>query len=495
MAAEAVRTRLTYISAEGIAPANGGDVFPVENPATGEIIAEAYEATSDDLDAIVAQAELALQSSWRHTAPDARGQMLHAWADAIVACREELGELELTDVGHLRREALGDIDSCVDSVRYYAGMADKLEARSFQRVPGRLAYGVNEPFGVVGGINAYNANARMVAQKVAPALIAGNCIVLKAPEVAPLLTFRLVELALEAGIPPGVVNVLTGRGDVVGRLLTEHPGIGMVAFTGGPGAGRAVISQSARNIVPVFLELGGKSPAILLPDADLGVAIASVVHSNFVKSGQSCVAGSRILVHTSMYEQVCAEIATRAKAIRVGMPSDEASQMGTLISKSHRSHVDRLVRRALDSGATCIAGGAAAVDDDLAAGAFYQPTVLADVADDNPAATTEFFGPVASVMSYEDVDEALARANANQFGLSAQVWGNDAGAIQYLAENLTAGTVWINTYRASHTTVPFGGMKESGFGRENGFAGVEMFTRPKAVVWDLTTSRDLPYTD
>jgi acyl-CoA reductase-like NAD-dependent aldehyde dehydrogenase len=196
-----------------------------------------------------------------------------------------------------------------------------------------------------------------------------------------------------------------------------------------------------------------------------------------------------------MYDDVCAELAARARAVRVGLPTDPASQMGTLISRAHRSRVDELVHRAVASGARCIAGGGPAEQGDLAAGAFYEPTVLIDVADDNPAATTEFFGPVMSVMSYEDTDDALARANATKFGLSAQVWGNDAGAIQFLVENLVAGTVWINTYRASDATVPFGGMKESGFGLENGFAAVEMFTRHKAVVWDLTTRRNLPYSD
>jgi acyl-CoA reductase-like NAD-dependent aldehyde dehydrogenase len=268
-----------------------------------------------------------------------------------------------------------------------------------------------------------------------------------------------------------------------------------VAFTGSPGAGRAVIGSSATNIVPVILELGGKSPSIVLPDADLPTVIPSVRHSNFVKSGQSCVAGSRILVHASRYEQVCEELATRAKAVRVGLPTLPSSQMGTLISRSHRDSVDALVRRAVEAGATCLAGGAPADHGDLAAGAFYQPTVLADVTDDNPASCTEVFGPMASVLSYGDIDEALARANSSQFGLSAQVWGNDAAAIQYLARNLVAGTVWINTYRAFHPTVPFGGMRESGFGQENGFAAVAMYTRRKSIVWDLTTDRHLPYSD
>jgi acyl-CoA reductase-like NAD-dependent aldehyde dehydrogenase len=484
-----------YISADGVVVPPGESMLPVENPATGETIAEAHEVTAGELDRIVTQAQAVHHSTWRHEAPEVRGQMLAAWADAITARRDELAGLEVADVGHLRREALGDLDSCVRALNYYAGMADKLEGQSYAQLPGRLSYGIDEPFGVVAGISPYNGNANFVILKAAPALIAGNCIVLKAPEIAPLLNYRLVELALEAGIPPGVINLVTGRGEVVGPLLAEHPGIGMVAFTGGPDTGRAVIRQSARNIVPVFLELGGKSPVILLPDADLRTAIPSVLHSNFVKSGQSCVAGSRILVHASMYERVCDELAVRAKAIRVGLPTLESSQMGTLISRQHRRRVDDLVQRAIAAGASCLAGGAPAEHGDLVAGAFYQPTVLADVTDENPIATTEAFGPVASVLSYGDADEALSRANATQFGLSAQVWGNNARTIQHLVRNLVAGTVWVNTYRAFHPSVPFGGMKQSGYGKEDGFASVAMYTRRKAVVWDLTTDRVLPYSD
>ncbi|NKQ55565.1 aldehyde dehydrogenase family protein [Amycolatopsis sp. K13G38] len=482
-----------YVSARGTVDPGHGTKLPVHNPATGELTATAHEVSPQELDDVVEQAHSVFTSTWRGVDPSERGRLVAAWADAIDSNRDALADLEVSDVGHLRRETMGDIQTCVRVLRYYAGMADKLEGRSFAQVPERLAYGADEPYGVVAGINPYNGNAVFIAFKAGPAIVAGNCIVLKAPEVAPLLHFRLAELALESGIPPGVVNVVTGRGDVVGPLLTTHPGIGMVAFTGGPGAGREVIAQSARNIVPVALELGGKSPAILLPDADLDTAIPSVLHSNFVKSGQSCVAGSRILVHESMYQQVCAALAATAGRIRVGLPTDPASHMGTLISRAQREHVDGLVKRAVAAGARCLSGGAPLDRAELAGGSFYQPTVLADVADDNPAAVTEAFGPMASVLSYRDVDEALARANATQYGLSAQIWGNDASVIQYLARNLVAGSIWINTYRAFHPTVPFGGMKESGFGRENGFAAIQLYTRHKSVVWDLSTDRVLPY--
>lgn len=487
--------RIGLISAEGVTVPSGGHEMEIHNPATGGVIGALHEAGAADIDAVVAGAKAAYEKVWRRTAPEVRARMLTAWADAIAVHREELADIEVSDVGHLRREALADIDNSARVLRYYAGIADKIEGRTFAQLPDRLSYGMDEPFGVVAGVSPYNGNANFVALKAGPALVAGNCIVIKAPEVAPLLNYRMVELALEAGLPAGVVSVVTGRGEKVGPLLTEHPDIGMIAFTGGPGSGRAIIRQSATNIVPTFLELGGKSPAILLPDADLDIAIPSLLHSNFAKSGQSCVTGSRIFVPDSMYAEVTDRLGQKAKTVRVGLPTKESSQMGTLINRQHRSRVDALVKSAIDAGAVALAGGGPAEDGDLANGAFYQPTVLAEVTDDNPAARNEAFGPMASVLSYSDIDEVIARANASVFGLSAQIWGNDARTIQHLAKGLIAGTVWINTYRSFHPTVPFGGMKQSGFGKENGFDSIAMYTRRKAVVWDLTTERELPYTD
>lgn len=484
--------RIGYVGADGHARPEDDAYFPVTNPATGEVIAEAWEAGRVEIDRLVAQAAEA-QERWRWTAPDVRGALLRGWADLITAHRTELAELETADTGHLLAESTGDVDSAARVLTYYAGLADKLQGETYAQVPGRLAYGIDEPHGVVAGINPYNANPVFVALKAGPALIAGNAIVLKAAEQAPLSTFRIVELALEAGLPAGLITVVTGRGQVVGPLLAEHPGIAMVSFTGGPGAGRAVIGQSARNIVPLVLELGGKSPAILLPDADLGVALPSVLQSNFVKSGQSCVAASRILVHASQYERVCAELAERTARIRVGLPTDPGSQMGSLIDRRRRDEVHGLVTRAVGAGASCLTGGEPAEQEELARGSFYRPTVLADVADDNPAALTEAFGPMASVLSYTDLDEALARANATPFGLSSQIWGNDAAAIQHLTQRLVAGTVWVNAHRAMHPTVPAGGTRQSGYGREFGIAAVVPYTRRKSVVWDLTTERALPY--
>ena len=487
------RHRVGYISSRGSVLPPDGEYLPLENPATGEPLGEVLEVDEANLAEIISEAESTYRKTWRQTAPDVRGAMLSRWADLIAQRREELSELEIADVGHLRREALGDIDASLRLIRYYAGMADKIQGHTYSQFPNRVAYGFPEPFGVVGAITPFNANAVMLGLKAAPALVAGNCIVLKAPETAPLLLFRLVELGLEAGIPPGVLNIVSGRGQIVGPMMMENKGIGMLSFTGSVEAGRAVLQQSAKNIIPVVLELGGKSPVILLPDANLDLAVPSAVHSNFVKSGQSCVAGSRILVHSSIYDQVCSKMAEFAGGLRVGLPTDNQSQMSTLISKRQRDRVDALVGAAVDAGATRLSGGAPATWEPLGGGAFYQPTVLADVDDDNPAATREAFGPMASLLKFDSVDEALARANASDFGLSAQVWGNDARALQYLTQNIEAGAVWVNTYRAAHPTMPLGGMKTSGYGLEYGFEAVLEYTRSKSVMWDLSTDRVLPY--
>jgi acyl-CoA reductase-like NAD-dependent aldehyde dehydrogenase len=485
--------RFGVVGVAGATTPATGDYFPVGNPTTGQTWAQALEAGPDVVDDVVRSAEQTYLKTWRHTGPEARGQLLRSLADTMLAHKDELTDLEVTDVGHLRREAQTDVERGAEWLNYFAGLSDKIEGRTLAGKPGRLAYEVREPYGVVGGVNPFNGNPLMLAMKLGPALAAGNCLVLKAPELAPASSFRIAELALQAGLPPGVFSVITGRGEVTGKLLNEHPAVGMLAFTGSVRSARAVIEQSARTIMPLTLELGGKSAVIVLDDADLNVAIPSILHSNFVKSGQSCVAGSRVFVSADSYEKVCARFAQTAGRVRVGDPRDPDSDMGPLITRRQRDWVEGLVAKSVAAGARCLAGGRAATDGLLGAGSFFQPTVLADVTDDNIVAREEVFGPVMSILKYTDVDEVLRRANATTTGLSAQVWGNDASTIQHLTQNLECGMVWVNTYRAIDPSIPFGGMKESGYGRENSFNAVELYTRPKAIVWELDPRRSLPY--
>ena len=466
--------------------------MPLTEAATGDVWAEAAECSADDIDLIVEAATVAFREQWRPLDGTQRGRLIRRWADLVEQHGPELAELDSRDTGNLRTEALGDVASAVNWLGYYAGMADKIEGRSLPAAPGRVGYTVREPFGVVAGINSYNANVTQCAWKGAPALAAGNCVILKAPEVAPSSSIRMGELALEAGIPAGVVNVVTGRGSVTGTALAEHPGIGRLVFTGSATTAERITMSSASSLKALGFELGGKNAVIVLPDVDADLFVPSILHSNFVKAGQSCASGSRVYVHADRYDELADRLAKAAQAIKVGLPSDPSSQMGSLVTQAHRDRVAEMVARGVSQGAQIIAGGERA-GGPLEAGAFYQPTVAVGLQDDNTLVQDELFGPVLGLMRYEDLDEAIVRANALDVGLTAQIWGDSASAIHHAARELDAGTIWVNTYRSVHWTAPYGGFKRSGYGRENGFEALDLYTQTKTVMWDLTTDRQLPY--
>jgi acyl-CoA reductase-like NAD-dependent aldehyde dehydrogenase len=470
-----------------------GTLLDVLNPATGECWAQVAEASAADVDQVVGWAREAFDSTWRHVDPSERGRLLYRWADVIEAHAEELAQLDSTDTGNLLAEARGDARSAVNWLRYYAGMADKIEGRSLPDAPGRMGYTVRQPFGVVAGINAYNANTTQFAWKAGPALAAGNVFILKAPEVSPASSLRMGELALEAGFPAGVVNVITGRGEITGSALAAHPGIGRLVFTGSAGTAERIAAAAAPSLKPLGFELGGKNAVIVLPDFNERMFVPSLLHSNFVKSGQSCASGSRVFLPAAQHDELVERLGIAVRAVRVGDPAAPESQMGSLISTHHRDRIDAVVQAGVKAGATVVAGGAVG-SGALAAGAFYQPTLVAGLADDNPIARTELFGPVISALRYDDLDEAIDRANALDSGLTAQIWGDSASAIQYAIKRLEVGTVWVNTYRSVHWTAPYGGFKRSGYGRENGFEAIDLYTQTKTVMWDLTgDERALPY--
>ena len=467
----------------------------VIDPALGLQWGQAAEASLDDVDRVVTAARRAFATVWRQVGPADRGRLLLAWAQVIEARADDLIELDMRDTGNLRLEVAADLRGALNWLRYYAAMADKVEGRTLPSGDERLAYTVREPFGVVVGINAYNGNMPMFAQKAGPALAAGNVFILKAPELAPTASMRMAEYALEAGIPPGVVSVVTGRGDVTGAALARHPGVDRLAFTGSAATAEAISAQAAPNLTPLSFELGGKNAVIALADVDASLFVPSLLHSNLVKSGQSCAAGSRIYVHASRYDEIATTLARRAAEIRVGLPGAEGSQMGSLISFAHRDRVTAMVDQGVAEGAELLTGGEAVVGE-LANGAFYQPTVVTGLGDENVLAREEVFGPVIGIMRYDDLDEAITRANAVEYGLSAQVWGDKASEIQHAAKRLDAGTVWVNMYRGVHWTAPYGGFKRSGYGREGGFEGIEMYTQIKTVMWDLTgAGRSLAYNE
>ncbi|MDT3444704.1 aldehyde dehydrogenase family protein [Pseudofrankia sp. BMG5.37] len=473
---EAVGAAETYVS--------HGDYLALENPATGKVFAEAREADEGLVDQVVSGAQNTFRRQWRGTSPLDRARLLVRWADVLMEHQDELARIESTDVGHLYRESAADVANAAKWLRYFAGVADKIEGDAVDAHPDRVAHVTREPFGVVAGVNSFNGNILMFGIKAAPALAAGNCLVLKAPELAPLSSFRMAELAVDAGIPRGVVSVITGRGQVTGNALLRHPAVGMAIFTGGLGAAKAVIRSSAVNAIPLCLELGGKNAVILLDDVDVDRVVPHLLHSNFVKCGQSCAAGSRIFVPRPLADELTGRLAAAASRLRPGDPFSPDSDMGAVISETQVARIEDLVNRGTAAGATRLAGGHRAHGrPDVEHGHFFEPTVLADLMDSNVAAREEIFGPVVGVLTYDDVDEVVSRANGLDLGLSAQIWGNDSSTIHYVARRLEAGTVWVNTYRAIHPSSPYGGYKHSGYGRENGPEVLKTYTRGKTTVW------------
>ena len=462
------------------------------NPATGRVWAEVAEASPDDVDAIVETAAEAYRSAWREVDGTLRGRLLYRWADLVERHTDELARLDTIDTGNLHSESLSDVAGAVNWIRYYAGLADKVEGRSLPLAPHRVGYTLREPFGVVAGVNAYNANTITFAWKAAPALAAGNAVIVKAAELAPASSLRLGELALEAGFPPGVLNVITGRGEVTGRALAEHPGIGRLVLTGSARTAVELTRQAAQSLKALAFELGGKNAVIALPDVDARLFIPSVMYSNFVKAGQSCGAGSRVFLPAARYDELVEAFATAIGSVRPGLPDQPGSQMGSLISRRHRDGIHAAVAQGVAEGGRVVTGGTP-LEGSLAEGAYYAPTLVADLRDDNHVARTELFGPVIAILRYDSLDEAIARANALDVGLTAQIWGNDAHAIQRAVRDLEAGTVWVNTARSVHWTAPYGGYKRSGYGRENGIDALDLYTQIKTVMWDTSVDRQLPY--
>ncbi|MFG2657331.1 aldehyde dehydrogenase family protein [Streptomyces sp. NPDC048425] len=473
--------------------AGRGEYLPLENPATGEMYAEVREADEELVDAIVTDAAETYRREWRDVEPLERARLLVRWADILMEHQDELACIESTDVGHLYRESAADVASAAKWLRYFAGLADKIEGRSIQSHPDRVAHVTREPYGVVAGINSFNGNMLMLGMKAAPALATGNCFVLKAPELGPLSSFRMAELAVEAGIPRGVVSVISGRGHVTGPALVSHPDVNMVIFTGGVQGARSVLGSSAESVKPLCMELGGKNAVVLLDDVDLDRVVPHLLHSNFVKCGQSCAAGSRVFVPRGLADELTGLMADATRRIRPGDPFAPSSGMGAIISEQQVARVEDLVRRAVAGGATMLAGGKRAeTGEGTAKGHFFEPTVLADLDDGNIAAREEIFGPVVGVLTYDSLDEVVTRANSLDVGLTAQIWGEDVARIHRLARCLEAGTVWVNTYRSVHPSAPYGGFKRSGYGRENGAEALDTYTQGKTIVWNHGANR-VPY--
>jgi betaine-aldehyde dehydrogenase len=472
-----------YIGGQWVA-ARSGATREIENPFDAKPIAEVAEGDRDDARAAIAAARVAFDSGpWPHTAPEARAERLEAIADILGEQREELARLETLDTGKTLEESRWDIDDVVGVFRWFAGLArtelgdEALSAPS----PDAESALVREPVGVCGQILPWNYPLLQAAWKIAPALAAGNTIVVKPSEITPLTTLRLTELVSELDLPPGVFNTVLGPGPTVGAELAESDDVDLISFTGGVATGKAIMRAAAGNVKRVALELGGKNPHIVFADADLESAVDYALNGVFFHAGQICSAGARLLVEEPIYERFVAALRPRLEAIAVGNGLDPATRMGPLISAAHRQKVEAHVEAARAGGATILCGGARPSDAALARGHFYQPTLIVDCPEGLPLLHEEVFGPVISAERFSDEAEVCARANATIYGLSAGFWTRDEARIERVSRALRFGTVWVNDFNVYFAEAPWGGYKQSGFGRELGRAGLDEYLELKHV--------------
>jgi phenylacetaldehyde dehydrogenase len=476
------RAPLMLIDGE-LVPAVSGKTFAVYNPATGTVITNVPEADKADVDLAVAAARRAFDDRrWSGVSPSQRGRTLWKLADLIERDLEELAELESLDNGKPYAVArVADLPLAVDMFRYMAGWATKITGTTLPlSLPGDyLSYTVREPVGVVGQIIPWNFPLLMAAWKLAPALAAGCTVVLKAAEQTPLTALRLAELVQEAGIPAGVVNILTGFGETAGAALAAHPDVDKVAFTGSTEVGKLIVQAAAGNLKKVSLELGGKSPAIILPDADLDLAIAGAANAIFFNHGQCCCAGSRLYAHKSVYDRVVSGVADIAGKIKVGPGLDPATQMGPLVSDEQFTRVTGYIEDGRQSGAKVAVGGNRVGN----LGYFVQPTVLENTTPNMKVVREEIFGPVVCTTPFsdDDLDQIAKQANDTIYGLAASVWTRNGGTAHKLASRIRSGTVWINCHNVFDASLPFGGYKQSGWGREMGEEVFHNYTEIKAV--------------
>lgn len=460
-----------------------GKTFATINPATTEVLAQVAEGESEDINRAVAAARKAFESGpWPKMTPSQRGRLLWKLADLLEAHAEEFAALETLDNGKPIKYAKGgDVPLTVDHFRYFAGWASKLEGETIPvSIPNMFTYTLREPLGVVGQIIPWNFPLQMASWKLAPALACGNTVVLKPAEQTPLTALRLGELICEAGFPDGVVNIVPGFGETAGAALAAHPDVDKIAFTGSTEVGRKIVQASAGNLKKVTLELGGKSPNIIFPDADLKYAVRGAMNAIFFNQGQVCTAGSRLFVHQSVYEQVVSGLTEYAQKMKIGEGIDPASDLGPLVSQEQLERVLGYVESGKHEGASVLTGGERVATQDLA-GYFMRPTVFDGVQDEMRIAREEIFGPVVVALPFENAEEVAARANASIYGLAAGVWTSDVRIAHKMASTLKAGVVWVNTYNMFDAAAPFGGYKQSGYGREMGHAVLDAYTQTKTV--------------
>jgi betaine-aldehyde dehydrogenase len=462
-----------------------GGSFDSINPADGSVAARFSIADESDVADAVAAARQAFQApGWRSMRGHLRARLLHRFADLIEGAQQDLAAAQSSDNGKTLAECRTQALQGAGVFRYFASLCETVEGQLTPQRAQSVTMAVYEPAGVVAAITPWNSPLTLEAQKLAPALAAGNAVVLKPSEVTSQVALIYGRLALEAGFPPGIVGIVTGLGDT-GRALVNHPDVDLISFTGGTMAGRAIAEAAGRRLCPVILELGGKSPNMVFDDAQFDAAVAGAASGIFGSGGQSCIAGSRIFVQSTIYERFVDALVEKAKDYRPGMPDDPTARIGPMASFPHRDSVAAAVDRARAEGATVRCGGAAPEDPRYANGAFYMPTVLTGLENTSATSQQEIFGPVCVVMPFEDEADLLAMANDTDFGLAAGVWTEDSRKAWRVARAVRAGTVWINGYKEGSISTPFGGVGHSGIGREKGLAGLRAYCEPKGIFWRL----------
>lgn len=459
-----------------------GTAFETINPATGtvnEVISTPCASEIDEICSSVARSN-ALRS-WQMQKPHQRAAVLHRIADKLIENAEQMAEKQMLENGKLLKECRSQAVSASGVFRYYASVCETMESSIPPHRGDYLNLTTYEPYGLILAITPWNSPLTMDSQKVAPALAAGNAVILKPSEITTLPALELARLCEEAGLPQGVLSVLPGYGSVIGPVLIDHTDVRMVTFTGGTETGRRIGEQCARRLIPSALELGGKSPHIIFEDADLEVACNGVVDGIFEGMGQSCVAGSRLFVHQSKIDEVLARLVKIVDSLKVGMPADPTSDLGSLSSFQHRDRVEHYVALARKEGAGVLTGGRRPDDPALACGAFYLPTILTGLKNTAQVCQEEIFGPVLCVLPFEDESELINQANDTDFGLACGIWTADYRRGLRVAREIAAGTVWINTYKQLSIASPFGGFKDSGLGREKGLIGMRLYQQSKSI--------------
>jgi acyl-CoA reductase-like NAD-dependent aldehyde dehydrogenase len=461
--------------------AESGETLATLNPHDNSVIAEVAMAGYADVDKAVAAATRAFPA-WARLAAADRGRILLRLADLIEANTEELARLESLDTGHPLKDSRAlDVPRTAACFRYFGGMADKLQGDVVPVEAGFLNYLMREPLGVVGQVVPWNFPLMFTSWKMAPALAAGNTIVMKPAEITPLTSLKIAELMSEAGMPDGVVNILPGRGAVAGQYIAEHPGIAKIAFTGSTATGRRIVQASAGNLKKVQLELGGKGANIVFDDANLVAAVNGSAWAIFHNQGQACIAGSRLVLHERIADEFLDKFTALAQSIRLGNPLDAATEMGPLTSALHRDRVLSYVQVARDQGGEVIAGGKAPSAPELARGCYVEPTIVKAKSFKDRVAQEEVFGPFVTVLTFKDDAEAMAIANSTEYGLGSGLWTSNLQRAHKVARDMHAGMVWINSYKRVNPGSPFGGVGQSGYGREMGFEAMREYTQVKSV--------------